>query len=148
MTSSDWTYKKADKLKASGYDPKDHGTRYYKKKDFEYTSYSKKTVLERISDARDALRSGYENPPSYAELEKVLTHALAEITNLEKRISSLQKESNQSDQDVINIQVGDETVVIDGDLATQVITRAVSDYVVKAIETAAYLDEIADNFKI
>jgi valyl-tRNA synthetase len=136
------------------YNPADFSS-YKLKKDSFSTSIKDMTAIERISSLRDTLRSSYQNPPSVAEMDKVLTHAIAEITNLEKKIvrlekdiARLNKDVEQANQDIINIQVGDETVVIDGDLATHVMSRAVADYVIEAIKTAAYVDEISDNFKM
>lgn len=134
MSFSDFS-DKFKKNQISGYDPKDHGTRYYRKDDYDqYNFYIKKDPLEEIIECRDILRSAYANRPSYAYMEKVLTHALAEITNLRKKVTRLESDVSEFDKDIIEIKIGDETVVVDGDLATQVISSAVRNYITEALE--------------
>jgi len=145
MSFGEWAAHQVKKSKVAGYDPKNHGTKYYRTE--EYNKYSaftkKKTPLDEIVELRASIRSPYENNPSYAHIEKVLTHALAEISNLEKKIQRLEKDldeanKDEANKDVIKIQIGDETVTIDGDLATQVISSGVRKYITEALE--AYCD--------
>jgi len=140
MSFGEWAAHQVKKSKVAGYDPKDHGTKYYRKEDYDkYNAFKKKAdVLEDIVECRDTLRSPYANRPSYAYMEKVLTHALAEITNLRKKNERLEKELHESVKDIIEIKIGDETVIIDGDLATQVISSGVRNYITEALE--AYCD--------
>ena len=150
MSFGEWA---ADRVKkSSSYDPKDHGTRYYRKEDYDkYNAFKKKSPLDEIVECRDILRSAYASRPSYAYIEKVLTHALAEITNsyayiekvlthalaeitnMEKKIQRLEKDLEEANKDIIKIQIGDETVVIDGDLATHVISSGVKNYIIEAL---------------
>ena len=132
MSFGEWA---ADRVKkSSSYDPKDHGTRYYRKEDYDkYNAFKKKSPLDEIVECRDILRSAYASRPSYAYIEKVLTHALAEITSMEKKIQRLEKDLEEANKDIIKIQIGDETVVIDGDLATHVISSGVKNYIIEAL---------------
>lgn len=140
MSFGEWAANQAKKSKFSGYDPKDYGTKYYRKEDYDkYNAFRKKAdVLENIVECRDNLRSPYASRPSDAHMEKILTHALAEITNLRKKNERLEKELDESFKDIIEIKIGDETVIIDGDLATQVISSGVRNYITEALE--AYCD--------
>lgn len=117
----------------SSYDPKTFGNKT-ETESVSFFSMEKFSVLDKITTCRDSIRNGYKNNPSYAEIEKVLTHALAEITNLEKKIERLQKQLDQSNEDIIQIKVGDETVIIDGDLASQVISSGVTNYITEALQ--------------
>jgi len=132
MSFGEWA---ADRVKkSSSYDPKDHGTRYYRREDYDkYNAFKKKSPLDEIVECRDILRSAYASRPSYAYIEKVLTHALAEITNMEKKIQRLDKDLEEANKDIIKIQIGDETVVIDGDLAAHVISSGVKNYIIEAL---------------
>lgn len=134
MSFGEWA---ADRVKkSSSYDPKDHSTRYYRKEDYEkYNAFKKKSPLDEIIECRDILRSAYASRPSYGYMEKVLTHALAEITNLQKKVLRLEEDLNKANEDIIKIQIGDETVVIDGDLAAQVISSGVKNYITEALES-------------
>jgi len=133
------------------YSSKDHSTSYYRKEDFE--KYTKMTPLDMIIDIRSRLRNAYLNQPTMGEIEKVLTHAIAEITNLQKRkaeleekVTELLKENDQvSDslaqefwdtKDNIEIHFSDEVVTIDGELATQVVNQAVTEYITNALRKA------------
>ena len=149
MSFGEWAAHQVKKSKQlSGYDPKDFGNKYYRKED--YDTYRKKTPLEQIIDCRDTLRSPYKSRPSDAQIEKVLTHALAEMTNLQKtnekldaRVKELLIENDTicdkiyeeyaQEKDKIIIIVGDEEVIIDGDLAAQTIQNSVKDYIEKAL---------------
>jgi len=137
MSFGEWAAHQVKKSKVAGYDPKNHGTKYYRTEEYDkYNAFrKKKSPLEEIVELRASIRSPYENNPSYAHIEKVLTHALAEITNLEKKIQRLEKDLNEPNKDVIKIQIGDETVTIDGDLATQVISSSVKNYITEALES-------------
>lgn len=148
MSFKEWSEYRNKKYIQQTYNPADFNS-YKPKKEADLTT------LEKLTRLRDSFRNSYSNLPSTGEIDKVLTHAIADITNLEKKIVRLEKDierlnkdAQEANQDIINIQVGDETVVIDGDLATYVMTRAVTDYVIEAIKTAAYVDEISDNFKM
>jgi chromosome condensin MukBEF ATPase and DNA-binding subunit MukB len=125
---------KTSPYKSSSYDPRTFGSKNYSDTFFKM----KKTPLEEVIELRDILRSAYANRPSDGHIEKVLTHALAEITNLEKKIQRLEKDLDEANKDLIEIQVGDETVVINGDLASQVISSGVKKYITEALE--AYCD--------
>lgn len=135
-----------------GYRPNDYSTSYYQKDDYE--RYHKMTPLEKIEDLRKKLQSPYLNTPSMTEVEKVLTHAIAEITNLQKRKAELEKRVNdlikQNDEisdalaeefynnkDNIDIHFSDEVVTIDGDLATRVVNQAVTQFIIEALNQAA-----------
>jgi chromosome condensin MukBEF ATPase and DNA-binding subunit MukB len=155
MSFKEWSEYKTKQFVKQTYNPADFSSYKIKKELYSSEKETDLTPLERLTRLRDSFRSSYSNPPSVGEIDKCLTHAIAEITNLEKKvlrlekdIERLNKDVKEANQDIINIQVGDETVVIDGDLATHVLTRAVADYVIEAIKTAAYVDEISDNFKI
>jgi hypothetical protein len=121
---------KTSPYKSSSYDPRTFGSKNYSDTFFKM----KKTPLEEIVELRDILRSPYSSRPSYAHIEKVLTYALAEITNLEKKVSRLESDLSEANNDIIEIKIGDETVVIDGDLATQVISSSVKNYITEALE--------------
>jgi seryl-tRNA synthetase len=155
MSFKEWSEHKTKQFVKQSYNPADFSSYKIKKESYSPEKEASLTPVERLTRLRDSFRSSYANPPSTGEIDKCLTHAIAEITNLEKKIIRLEKDIErlnkdlqESNQDIINIQVGDETVVIDGDLATHVLTRAVADYVTEAIKTAAYVDEISDNFKM
>lgn len=139
----------------NSYDPKDHGTKYYKSSDFE--KYIKMTPLEKIDDIRNRIRNPYMNQPTMGEIEKVLTHAIAEISNLQKRNSELEqrvdellKENDEisnslaqefyDTKDNIEIHFSDEVVTIDGELATQVVNQAVTQFIIEALNQAANKD--------
>jgi len=138
-----------------GYRPNDYGTSYYQKSEFE--KYSKMTPLEKIEDIRKRLQSPYANTPSMLEVEKVLTHAIAEITNLQKRKSELEqrvdellKENDEisnslaqefwDTKDNIDIHFNHEVVTIDGELATQVVNQAITQFIIEALNQAANKD--------
>lgn len=52
----------------------------------------------------------------------------------------------QNGPDEIHIQIGDETVIIDGELATSVIQNAVQQYITQALEEAIERYESEKNF--
>ena len=144
MSFGELAANQASRSKFSGYDPKDYGTKYYRKEDYDkYNAFKKKAdVLEDIVECRDTLRSPYANKPSYAYMEKVLTYALAEITNLRKKNQRLESDLSEANKDIIEIKIGDETVVIDGDLATQVISSSVKNYITEALEAYSITNSI------
>jgi hypothetical protein len=139
MSFEKWGADRIKKSKVSTYDTKDHNTKYYRKQNYDkYNTIKKKTTLDQIIELRASLRSPYENNPSYAHIEKVLTHALVEITNLEKELSRFQKQLEQKEEHIIEIKFDDETVVLNGDLAARVVTSGVTKYITEALE--AYCD--------
>jgi len=134
------------------HNPKDHSTSYYRKEDFE--KHTKMTPLDKIIDLRSRLRNVYLNQPTMDEIEKVLVHAIAEITNLQKRKSELEERVNQllkenleeideicdqlaedfeKHKNDIEIHFNNEVVTIDRELSTQVVNQAVTEYITNAL---------------
>lgn len=115
---------------------KNSGNNYVQNKLFDDSPQKSSQVLNKIIDLRDLIRSSYKNPPSNTYIDTVLTFAIAEITNLNKKIQRLEKDLNSSNENTIEIKIGDETVIIDNDLAAHVISAGVREYIIKAIESS------------
>lgn len=95
---------------------------------------SYKNVLERIEDLRSKIRSSYHQDPSNSEIDIALTHAIAEINNLNKEIKRLKDSSHKNELDKIEITVGKQTIVIDDHLAAEVIANSVKEYLLKSLK--------------
>jgi len=102
---------------------------------------SYENVLERIEDLRSKIRSSYHQDPSNSEVDIVLTHAIAEINNLNKEIKRLKDSSNKNELDKIEITVGKQTVVIDDCLAAEVIANSVKEYLLKSLKETSEIKQ-------
>lgn len=111
-------------------------TNYYTETYFNRSKDNIITPIEKIISIRDQIRDSSKNFPSHSEIDNALTHAIKEIINLNKKIDRLQEDLNSSNENTIEIKIGDEIVVIDNDLATYVISAGVREYIIKAIESS------------
>jgi chromosome condensin MukBEF ATPase and DNA-binding subunit MukB len=125
----DYTSSKSDTKKNSD-------NNYVQNKLFDDSPQKSSQVLNKIIDLRDLIRSPYKNPPTHTYIDTVLTFAIAEITNLNKKIQRLEKDLNSSNENTIEIKIGDEIVIIDNDLADHVISAGVKEYIIKAIKSS------------
>lgn len=103
-------------------------------------------ILSKATSIIDKMASPYANQPSNSEVEKVLRACIREITSLRSDLQKLSLHLEDSTEDLIAIHIGDETVIIDGELASFVYKKSVSDYIVRALENAMAFDNFSQNY--
>lgn len=111
-------------------------TNYYTESYFSRSKDNIITSIEKIISIRDQIRGPSKDFPSHSEIDNALTHAIKEIINLNKKIDRLQEDLNSCNENTIEIKIGKEIVVIDGDLAAHAISAGVRQYIIKAIESS------------
>ena len=143
MSISDWSKNKVYKkfTNTGSYNPADFSPSNNTQKE-----YKKLDLVSRIDQLIDEISSSYKSTPSYAEIEKVLRASLSEITELRATVRNLSLQLEDATEDIIAIHIGDETAIIDGDLASSVYRKAVSDYIIRAVENAVAFSDFAQNF--
>lgn len=95
-------------------------------KDYHPPKLTEENILDRIKDLKTRLNS---SPASITEVTKLLDYVYDLIIKLRKNYNE------------INIAVGDEIVVINDQLADDVLEQAVTTYVIEALMNAVIADQ-------
>lgn len=124
-------------------------------KDYHPPKLTENNILDRIKDLSQKIDDDYSSPyiskqnVSSTEIIKLLNYVhdlIVKLRNNFDGLSALNQDTKPIDEDQITIVVGDDEVIIDGDLATKVIHHAVKAYVVEALTDAVEIDqEISEN---
>ena len=144
------------------------GKRTYFWKDYHPPKLTEDNILDRIKELSYEIESAYQSP--YESLDKLSSTGIIKLLNYVHDLivklrdnydglASLNQDTkstndyaalaaNQNshftsnkDEDQITIVLGDEEVIIDGDLATSIIQYAVQAYVVEALTDAVEIDQ-------
>jgi hypothetical protein len=119
-------------------------------KDYHPPKLTEDNILQRIKELSSKIDAAYSSPylneqklPS-AEIIKLLNYTHDLIVKLRDNynaLAALNQDTKSVDEDQIIIAVGDEEVVIDGNLAASVIQYAVQAYVTEALTDAVEIDQ-------
>ena len=141
-----------DYKKVNKYNPDDFSKNYKigkRFKDYHPPKLTEDNILDRIKDLSQRIDDDYSSPysskqnVSSTEIIKLLNYVHDLIVKLRGNYDAL---SSLNQEDQINITVGDEEIIVDGDLATDVIHYAVKTYVQEALTAAVEIDKEIDNF--